>query len=91
MNLTHNIRIVNNGHLRISNTTTLRNNTQITVENGGCLTIDAGILNKAKIIFNSGSSLNVINGGTINLSENQNFYAPVGTTVNISNGIVNNY
>jgi Papain family cysteine protease. len=91
MNFTHNIRIVNGGHLRITNTTTLRNAAQITVENGGLLTIDGGTLNNAKIVFYSGATLNVINGGTINMAKNQDFNAPVGVVVNITEGQVNNF
>jgi hypothetical protein len=61
------------------------------VENGGLLTIDGGTLNNAKIVFNSGATLNVVNGGTINMAQNQDFNAPVGVVVNITEGQVNNF
>ena len=86
MNFTHNIRIVNGGHLRITNTTTLHNTTQITVENGGILTIDGGTLNNARIIFNTGSTLNIQNNGTIKKAAGQNLVVPTGTVVNVPYG-----
>ena len=42
-------------------------------------------------MFNSGATLNVVNGGTINMAQNQDFNAPVGVVVNITEGQVNNF
>lgn len=86
MNFTHNIRIVNGGHLRITSITTLWNESQITVENGGTLTIDGGTLNNARITFNIGSILNIQNGGIVKKAADEDFYVPVGTSVNITSG-----
>ena len=81
-----NIRIVNGGHLRITSITTLWNESQITVENGGTLTIDGGTLNNARITFNIGSILNIQNGGIVKKAADEDFYVPVGTSVNITSG-----
>jgi hypothetical protein len=86
INPSHDIRIVNGGQLCITNTTTLHNNAQITVENGGILTIDGGILNKARISLCAGSTLIIQNDGTINMATGEEFYTPVGASVTISNG-----
>lgn len=86
MNFTHNIRIVNGGHLRITSITTLWNESQITVENGGTLTIDGGTLDNARITFNTGSILNIQNGGIVKKAVDEDFYTPVGASVNITNG-----
>ena len=86
MDITHNIRIVNGGHLRITNMANLHNAAQITVESGGTLTIDGGTLNEARIIFNPGSALNIYNGGTIVKAADQSLLVPTGTNVMISSG-----
>lgn len=85
-NFRHNIRITNGGHLRITNTTTLRNAAQIIVENGGILTIDGGTLKNARITFNTGSTLNIQNNGTIRKAAGQDFAVPIGTVVNAPYG-----
>lgn len=89
MNPSHNIRIVNGGQLRITDTTTLQKNAQIIVENGGVLTIDGGILSKARITLCAGSTLLMQNEGTINMAAGEHFLAPVGASVIISNGKIN--
>ena len=85
-NFRHNIRITNGGHLRITNTTSLRNAAQIIVENGGILTIDGGTLNNARITFNTGSTLNIQNNGTIKKAAGQDLVVPIGTVVNAPYG-----
>lgn len=81
-NIRHNNRITNGGHLCITNTTTLRNAAQIIVENGGVLTIDGGTLNNARLSFNTGSTLNIQNGGTIRKAAGQDLVVSIGTVVN---------
>lgn len=89
MNPSHNTRIVNGGHLKIKNATTLHANAHIIVESGGVLTIDGGTLNQARLTLNSGSTLNMLNNGTINKASRENVYAPVGALVNMTNGKIN--
>ena len=82
----HDIRIVTGGHLCVKDTTTLTKGAQIIVENGGTLTIDGGLLNKARITLCTGSTLVVMSNGTINMAAGQSFLAPVGAIVNMLNG-----
>lgn len=89
INRSHNIRIKNGGTLSISDTTTLQNNSQIIVESGGVLTVDRGTLNTARITLYAGSTLNILNDGTINMATGEDFYAPIGASVNLINGKIN--
>lgn len=85
----HDIRIVTGGHLCVKDTTTLTKGAQIIVENGGVLTIDGGILSKARITLCAGSTLLIQNEGTINMVAGEHFLVPVGASVTISNGKIN--
>jgi hypothetical protein len=61
-------------------------NASIIVENGGKLIIDGGIWANAKLYLNSGSTLEIKNGGKIYMSSTRNIEAPIGSIVNIENG-----
>lgn len=65
------------------------NNTTLTIQNGGKLVIDASILENAKIIMESGSNLEIINGGSINICSNEEFSVPLGAKLNLVNGNIN--
>ena len=69
---------------------TLCDDKQIYVYGGGTLIVDGGVINDAIINLYSSSTLNILNNGIINMQQNQNFVAPVGAIVNISEGQVNN-
>lgn len=86
MNPSHNIRIIDGGLLRITDTTSLQNNSQIIVESGGELVVDGGVLDNARITFVSGSSLMVKNSGTIKMAAGEAFHAPIGVIVNVESG-----
>ena len=58
--------------------------TDVTVQSGGKLIIDSGNLSNVNLILNSGSSLEITNGGV--LESRSGFSAPVGATVVITNG-----
>lgn len=58
----------------------------ITVENGGKLIVDGGVITNADIQLQSGSQLQLMNGGVIVVRTNSDFYAPVGSVVNATHG-----
>ncbi len=81
--------IQNGGCLTLQEHTTMYNNTTLTIQNGGKLVIDASILQNAKIIMESGSNLEIINGGSINICSNEEFSVPLGAKLNLVNGNIN--
>ena len=85
-----NIIVPNGSVLRIKGNLTLCDDKQIFVCGGGTLIVDGGVIDNTIINLYSNSTLNVLNNGIINMHQNQNFVAPVGAIVNISEGQVNN-
>ena len=75
--------------LTIKSTITLYGNTKIIVEPDGELVIDGGVLQNADIELNAGSKLVLKNGGTINMRNGKDFYAPIGAIVTIEEGQIN--
>lgn len=74
--------------LTIKSPITLYGNTKIIVEPNGELVIDGGTLQNADIELNVGSRLVLRNGGTIIMRNGTDFFAPIGATVNIENGLI---
>lgn len=72
--------------LTISGSVICLGNTCIKVEAGGQLIVDGGVLANASINMEASSSLVIDNGGTIYMRTGQDFYAPVGSVVNITSG-----
>ena len=75
--------------LTIKSTITLYGNTKIIIEPDGELVIDGGVLQNADIELNAGSKLVLKNGGTINMRNGKDFYAPIGAIVTIEEGQIN--
>ena len=90
LNMHRNIIVPNGSVLRIKGNLTLCDDKQIFVCGGGTLIVDGGVIDNTIINLYSNSTLNVLNNGIINMHQNQNFVAPVGAIVNISEGQVNN-
>ena len=78
------IVISSGGQLTIQGSTEMMGTTDVTVQSGGKLVIDSGNLSNVNLILNSGSSLEITNGGV--LESRSGFSAPVGATVVITNG-----
>lgn len=74
--------------LTIKSPITLYGSTKIIVEPNGELVIDGGTLQNADIELNVGSRLVLKNGGTIIMRKGKDFYAPIGATVKIENGLI---
>lgn len=90
LNMHRNIIVPSGSTLRIKGNLTLCDDKQIYVYGGGILIVDGGVIDNALINLSNNSTLNILNGGIINMHQNQNFVAPVGAIVNISEGQVNN-
>jgi len=80
--------VCSHSKLTIKSTITLYGNTKIIVEPNGELIIDGGVLENADIELNPGSKLVLKNGGTILMRDGKDFYAPIGATVVIENGLI---
>ena len=81
--LSDNICIPNNVQVTIQSNMELTDDCRIIVESGGSLIIDGGVLN-ADVILKPGSTLQIINDGTI--ETNGVFDAQLGSIVNIVYG-----
>lgn len=81
--LSENICIPNNVQVTIQSNMELTDDCRIIVESGGSLIIDGGVLN-ADVILKPGSTLQIINDGTI--ETNGVFDAQLGSIVNIVYG-----
>ena len=60
----------------------------LNVKNGGTLIVDGATFDNVKITMESGSHLSIMHGGVINIRAGNTFYAPLGATVNISEGMI---
>ena len=79
-----NICINSGGQLTVQSDVEMMGNSRIIVKNGGTLIIDGATLSNANLELKTGASLQIIHDGII---ETQNgFVAPVGVSVDISNG-----
>lgn len=65
-----------------------RGNLSLQVMSGGTLIIDGVAIDNVDFTMDSGSHVIVKNGGVINMSTGNTFYAPLGATVNISEGMI---
>ena len=79
-----NVRISESGRLTIQSNVSLQGNSCVIVESGGKLVIDGGTLSNVNLILKIGSSLRIINNGT--LDTKNGFDAPKGATVDIQYG-----
>ena len=79
-----NIRITGTGQLTIQSDIELMGNSRVIVETGGKLIIDGGSLSNAEIVLKPGSSLQIINGGT--METRNGLIAPVGAIVDMTHG-----
>lgn len=79
-----NIIITSIGQLTIQGDIELMGNSRVIVQAGGKLIIDGGTLSNADLDLKAGATLQIINGGII--ETRNDFYAPVGAIVNISQG-----
>ncbi len=79
-----NIIITSTGQFTIQSDIELMGNSRIIVQAGGKLIIDGGTLSNADLDLKTGATLQIINGGII--ETRNDFYAPVGAIVNISQG-----
>ena len=82
------IGIVNNGILTITGTTTMNAQSVIRVCEGGTLIVDGGTLQNANLKLIPGSHLIIRNNGSINMSSDTPFYAPLGVIVDIESGTI---
>lgn len=78
------IIIANGGQLTIQGNTQMMGSNIMTVQSGGKLIVDGGNLSNVDLTLNSGSSLEMINGGI--LESRSGFSAPVGASVVITEG-----
>lgn len=82
--------VVNQGGiLTIKSSIKMHKDATITVKTGGKLIIDGGLLHRGCIILEAGSSLEIYNGGQINLQTNDEFRTEKGATVFIESGGIN--
>ncbi len=79
-----NIIIANGGQLTIQGNTQMMGSNNMTVQSGGKLIVDGGNLSNVDLTLNSGSSLEMINGGI--LESRSGFSVPVGASVVITEG-----
>ena len=79
-----NIRITNGGQLHIQGNVQFMGNSCLVVENGAKLVIDSGTVSDVNLVMKSGSTLQIINGGT--LKTNNGFDAPAGVVVDVIHG-----
>jgi hypothetical protein len=84
----NNTVVCNTAKMTIKSPITLYGSTKIIVEPNGELVIDGGTLQNADIELNVGSRLVLKNGGTIIMRKGKAFFAPLGATVNIENGLI---
>ncbi|UKK47798.1 C1 family peptidase [Prevotella sp. E9-3] len=84
------INIKPNATLIVRNVLNMFGRTTITVENGGKLIIDGGVITNAYIQLQSGSQLQLLNGGIIVIRTNSVFSTPVGSVVNATFGKICN-
>jgi hypothetical protein len=78
------IRITSTGKLTIQSEVEMRGNSCVIIESGGKLIIDGGKLSNVDVVIKSGASLQIINGGVIDIRDS--FVTNVGATVDIGNG-----
>ncbi len=81
--------IVNNGVLSIIATTTMAGDGKIRVCNGGILNV-AGKLADADVVFEPGGHLEITSGGKIDLALGKELVFPLGSTVDIQCGSIEN-
>ena len=78
------IIIANGGQLTIQGNTQMAGSSNLTVNSGGKLIVNGGNLSNVNLILNTGSSLEMINGGI--LESRSGFSAPLGVSVVITDG-----
>lgn len=78
------IRITSTGKLTIQSEVEMRGNSCVIIESGGKLIIDGGKLSNVDVVIKSGASLQIINGGVIDIRDS--FVTNLGATVDIGNG-----
>lgn len=79
-----NIKITSTGQLTIQGEVEIMGSGRVFLESGGVLVIDRGSLTNVDLVLKPGSTLRLINGGSI---ETRNgFNVPVGVIVSIDNG-----
>jgi hypothetical protein len=84
--LCNNIEIINNSIVSITGISVMQENSSITVKNGSTLNIDGGQLLKAKVIIESGGTLNIQNAGRITLMDPNFLIVNMGGICNVSYG-----
>lgn len=82
--------IKNGGRLSLCDDVTFYGNSRLTIEGGGNLIVNNAVINNANISVENGANVTLLNGGRINVCTNQNFCLPLGATMNIESGTINN-
>jgi photosystem II stability/assembly factor-like uncharacterized protein len=80
------VTIASGGTLNVQATITMGYNSTITVQNNGLLKIDSGKIVNGKIIVQSGGSLEVLNGGVIDLNYEDHLQIDSGGSLQFSSG-----
>lgn len=81
-----NIIVKSGGQLIITADVNASTVSSMTIESGGKLIIDGGYLNNANITFQSGSSLDILYGGVLDIQGD--FVSPLGVLINIEQGSI---
>lgn len=86
--VTKRVGIVNGGTLTITGFPTMSGNARIRVCEGGTLIVDGGSITNADIELVPGSTLVIRNGGAIHMKSGCDFNAPIGSLVEVEDGII---
>ncbi len=86
--LYNHFQVNSGGVLTIALDTEFWGELSLNVKNGGTLIVDGATFDNVKITMESGSHLSVMHGGVINMRSGNTFYAPLGSTVNITEGMI---
>lgn len=86
--LYNHFQVNSGGVLTIALDTEFWGDLSLNVKNGGTLIVDGATFDNVKITLESGSHLSIMHGGVINIRSGNTFYAPLGATVNISEGMI---
>ena len=87
----HNVYVYGGKTLRISNDINFYRGASLHLSSGSKLIIDGGSLTDVSITYvgTSGTSIQLLNNGTLNYLNNQDFTVPLGVSLEITNGKIN--
>lgn len=82
------VYVQSGGVLRITNQITMHKDARIFVQNGGTLIVDGGVVENANIKVHSGGSLEILQGGKIEMEGTDVFESEVGAIISMEEGSI---